>query len=81
MKLKVVIRPEEDGGFSVAIPALPGCFSEGETEAEALANVQDAARAWLETGNDNDPFEEGPNVNGHKIAVKQTTSKIIEIEL
>jgi predicted RNase H-like HicB family nuclease len=59
MKLKVVLSPEPEGGFSVAVPALPGCFSQGDTEEEALANAREAAGAWLEASNDNpSPFHE-----------------------
>lgn len=48
MKLKVVLHPEEEGGYSVEVPALPGCFSEGETLEEALENIKEAAEGWLQ---------------------------------
>ncbi len=48
MKLKVLLRPETVGGYSVSVPALPGCFSQGETRDEALANIREAAELWLE---------------------------------
>jgi predicted RNase H-like HicB family nuclease len=48
MKLKVLVRAESVGGYSVSVPALPGCHSEGETLAEALANIREAAELWLE---------------------------------
>lgn len=48
MKLKVLIVPEEVGGYSVSVPALRGCYSEGETVDEALANIREAAELWLE---------------------------------
>ena len=47
MKLKVILHPEEEGGYSVEVPALPGCFSEGETLEEALANIKDAISEYL----------------------------------
>jgi predicted RNase H-like HicB family nuclease len=60
MRLKVLLAPEPEGGFSVAVPALPGCFTQGETEEEALANAREAAAAWLEASNDNpSPFQNG----------------------
>jgi predicted RNase H-like HicB family nuclease len=48
MKLKVVVCPESVGGFSASIPALPGCHSEGDTLAETLSNLREAAELWLE---------------------------------
>jgi antitoxin HicB len=48
MKLKVLIRPESVGGFSVSVPALPGCHSQGETIDEAMANIREAAELWME---------------------------------
>ena len=48
MKLKVVIHPAEEGGFWAEVPALKGCFSEGDTFEETLANIREAAEGWLE---------------------------------
>ncbi|MBM3469928.1 MAG: type II toxin-antitoxin system HicB family antitoxin [Armatimonadetes bacterium] len=47
MKYKVVLRESEEG-FSVSCPGLPGCWSQGKTEEEALNNIQDAIREYLE---------------------------------
>lgn len=47
----VTIRPLSDvegGGFLALAPDLPGCMSDGETPAEALANVYDAIECWME---------------------------------
>ena len=46
MKYKVAIH-RTDEGISVSVPALPGCWSEGDTEDEALENIQDAIREYL----------------------------------
>ena len=43
----VVLEPQRDGGFTVLVPALPEVATEGDTEAEALANAQEAIRAIL----------------------------------
>ena len=47
MKYKVVLQESEEG-FSVSCPGLPGCWSQGKTEQEALENIQDAIREYLE---------------------------------
>ncbi len=48
MILKVVLEPSEDGGFTVYVPSLPGCVSEGDTKAEALENIKEAIELYLE---------------------------------
>lgn len=48
MRLKVVLEPSEEGGFTVFVPTLPGCISEGETVQEAIANIQEAIELYLE---------------------------------
>ncbi len=48
MKLKVVLEPQEGGGYTVYVPSLPGCISEGETKNEALANIKEAIELYLE---------------------------------
>jgi antitoxin HicB len=45
----VVLIPEDEGGFSVSVPALPGCASQGETREEALAMVREAIEGYLES--------------------------------
>ena len=45
MKVKnisVLFEEEQDGGFSVSVPTLPGCFSQGDTFEEALKNIREA---------------------------------------
>ena len=48
MKFKVILEPSEEGGFTVSVPSLPGCLSEGETMEEALANIREAIEGYLE---------------------------------
>jgi predicted RNase H-like HicB family nuclease len=43
-----LLVPEEEGGYRGEIVEFPGCFAEGETAAEAAANLEDAAQSWLE---------------------------------
>ncbi len=47
MKYKVVLRQSEEG-FSVSCPGLPGCWSQGRSEEEALANIREAIREYLD---------------------------------
>jgi antitoxin HicB len=44
-----VISPLPEGGFLIQVPDLPGCQADGDTEAEALAEIQEAMLAWLES--------------------------------
>lgn len=44
----VVLEREDDGGYSVYVPDLPGCASQGDTEDEALANIQEAITGYIE---------------------------------
>ena len=46
MKYRVVIQKTEEG-YSVSCPGLPGCWSQGDTETEALENIQDAIQEYL----------------------------------
>lgn len=50
LQYTAVIEEETEGGFSVWIPDLPGCASQGETIEEALANIKEAAELYLEDG-------------------------------
>lgn len=43
-----VFEPDDTGGFTVIIPSLPGCISEGDTFEEALKNIKEAANLYLE---------------------------------
>jgi predicted RNase H-like HicB family nuclease len=67
VKLKVVVHSAEEGGFWAEVPALPGCVSQGETLAETLANMREAAKGWLEVADDR--------------AKQDTDTQLAEIEL
>lgn len=47
LNFEVLIHPTEEGGFWAEIPALPGCVSQGETQVDVIANLQEAADGWL----------------------------------
>jgi predicted RNase H-like HicB family nuclease len=58
MKLKVILEPSNEGGYTVYVPSLPGCISEGDTREEALANIREAIELYLEpTEDDHIPQE------------------------
>lgn len=48
-KFTVILEPEEEGGYSVHCPALPGCVSQGEDRQDALANIKESIELVLET--------------------------------
>lgn len=48
MNIKVILEPSDEGGYTVIVPALPGCISEGETRDEALKNIKEAIELYLE---------------------------------
>ena len=48
MRYKVNVK-KTDEGYAICCPGLPGCWSQGETEGEALENIKDAIQAYLET--------------------------------
>ncbi len=48
MKLTVVLEPQEEGGFTVYVPSLPGCISQGESKEDALKNIKEAIELYLE---------------------------------
>jgi predicted RNase H-like HicB family nuclease len=48
MKLKVILEPSDEGGFTVYVPSLPGCISEGNTLEEAMQNIREAIDLYLE---------------------------------
>jgi predicted RNase H-like HicB family nuclease len=52
VKLQVVLEPSEEGGYTVYVPSLPGCVSEGDTEEEALVTIREAIELYLEPVDD-----------------------------
>lgn len=67
MKLQVILEPSEEGGFTVSVPSLPGCISEGDSRDEALSNIKEAIALYLE------PIEDdvlvAPNAQLFEIAI------------
>jgi len=49
MKYRILIEQDEDGFFVAECPSLPGCISQGQTRKEAIDNIQDAIKGYLES--------------------------------
>lgn len=67
MKLRLVLEPSDEGGYTVTVPALPGCISEGETREEALRNIREAIELYLEPVDDDASL--GPEAEQLEIAI------------
>jgi predicted RNase H-like HicB family nuclease len=67
MRLKVVFEPSDQGGYTVYVPSLPGCVSEGDTEEEAPPNIQETISLNLE------PVKDG--------LIESDRAKVQEIEV
>jgi predicted RNase H-like HicB family nuclease len=67
MRLRVILEPSEEGGYTVTVPSLPGCISEGTTRDEALQNIREAIELYLEPVEDDLSF--------------QSSSELVEISL
>lgn len=50
MEINVVIEPQDEGGYTVYVPSLPGCISQGETKQESILNIKEALMLYLEPG-------------------------------
>jgi predicted RNase H-like HicB family nuclease len=62
VNLKVVLEPSDEGGYTVYVPSLPGCISEGDTLNDALTNIQEAIELYLEPVEDDWLTREGVEV-------------------
>jgi len=67
MKLKVTLEEDEEGGYIVSCPALPGCHSQGDTAEEALENIKEAIEGCLES------------LSEERMSSLTTQGKIIEV--
>jgi predicted RNase H-like HicB family nuclease len=48
MKFNIILEKAEEGGYNVKVPALDGCFTQGDTEEEAMTNAKEAIVCYLE---------------------------------
>lgn len=60
LEYNAVFTPEKEGGFSVYVPDLPGCISQGETFEEAQKNIKEAIELYLESVEDESLYEMTP---------------------
>lgn len=67
MKLRVVLEPSDEGGYTAYVPALPGCISEGDSKENALANIREAIELYIEPVEDDVNYM--PNSEVIEIAV------------
>ena len=75
MKFKVILEHQPEGGYVAYVPALPGCFSQGETIEETLENIKEAIELYLEV------LEEQELGKTMKKFVRSKESRIIEVSL
>lgn len=62
MKLKVIIHEAEEGGYWAAIPAIPGCMTQGETFDELLENIYEAVEGCLSVDIDESNTDENAKI-------------------
>jgi predicted RNase H-like HicB family nuclease len=48
-RFRVILETNESGGYTVTVPLLPGCISEGDTKEEAIANIKEAIELYMES--------------------------------
>ncbi|MEO6867346.1 MAG: type II toxin-antitoxin system HicB family antitoxin [Gaiellales bacterium] len=59
----MIIRPDENGGFVASVPALPGCYTQGDTLDETRTNVHEAIRGYLKVLRDSgDPIPDDSEI-------------------
>lgn len=72
LKYTIILVPEDEGGYSVEVPALPGCYTQGETRDEAIAMAKEAIELYLESCKAHgEPVPEETGVESLSIEVKE----------
>ncbi len=69
MKFTVILEKAEEGGYNVIVPALDGCFTQGETEEEALNNAREAILYYLEGLEKVNVIKARPDMNAKEVEV------------
>ena len=70
MKFNIILEPAEEGGFNVTVPALDGCYTQGDTEEEALKNAKEAILCYLEGLQKLNEIKSKPGISLREIEVK-----------
>jgi antitoxin HicB len=72
LKYTIILIPEEEGGYSVEVPALPGCYTQGETRKEAISMAKEAIELYLEScGAHHEPIHAETGVESLVVEVKE----------
>ena len=72
LKYTVILVPEEEGGYTVEVPALPGCYTQGETRNEAISMAKEAIELYLESCKaHSEPIPEETGVESLIVEVKE----------
>ena len=69
MKFNIILEKAEEGGFNITVPALDGCFTQGETEEEAISNAKEAILCYLEGLEKLNQIKTAPNVSYRELEV------------
>jgi predicted RNase H-like HicB family nuclease len=70
----IVLERNEEGGYTVTVPALKGCITEGDTLTEAIANAQEAIACYLES-----LLQHGEPVPSDVSSIKVATARLSEV--
>ncbi len=79
LQYEAVFMPQPEGGYTVEVPDLPGCISEGDTLEEAKANIQEAIEVYIETLQDRKKPVPTPSLERYfvlGVPAKKTKTKV-----
>jgi predicted RNase H-like HicB family nuclease len=78
MKLKIVLEASEEGGYTVYVPSLPGCISEGDTKEDALTNIKEAIELYMEPVEDDITISPGREIKAINRSKSYLAAEAIE---
>lgn len=72
LKYTVILIPEDEGGYSVEVPALPGCYTQGDTRKEAISMAREAIELHLDSCKSHgEPIPEETGIESLTVEVKE----------